>query len=185
VLSFFAAIKRFWVGLFLGQRTFGEFDVRRPAAKLWTSSDLIIFLPFACPVSYSEDLARVMKNALLISQVGNLARDIESSDIDFEQFGLDIDKYVFEEDEMQVSARDVAPSRGLPSDFSFSSRRAKVDEILGAWEEPETRNDKKVSDIFCTRASGTEKMSLNSSLLCGSRRPVLEPSSSSGNLYHI
>lgn len=125
VVSFVVAVKRFWLGLVQGRRTY-----RR----------------------YGEDLAKVMKKALRVGQVGALARDIEESDLCMEEFSLLLGNEFQDaqtkgakfENSRPPSADSVqeGPRKSLISGVEASSRKAILDELLGAWEEPESKRDR-------------------------------------------
>lgn len=118
-VSFTAMLKRFWLSLFLGKQTYGR---------------------------YGGDLARVMRKALLIGQVSGLARDTEANarldlglDLHEEYETLVKDDVSTANDGMKDSLRSIAsPSLLIIQGGSLTRhQRSKVDQLLGAWEEPE------------------------------------------------
>ena len=129
VVSVVVAAKRFWVGFWFGKKTYHR---------------------------YAEDLTAVMKKSLLIGQVAALARDKESMGFELEDLGLDIRTYD-DHDETHndegskgsTSARDAASPRhgaaagGLMQQANLSSfQKIRINELLGAWEEPDATNGK-------------------------------------------
>ena len=84
VWGFLVAAKRFYVGLRLGQKTYAR---------------------------YSTDLAKVMKKAILVSEVGNLANEIRKHELLTEDFGLHTELYN-EEDEGSIKPKDAVPTNG-------------------------------------------------------------------------
>jgi len=144
------AFKRFWVGMFLGRQTFSR---------------------------YAQDLKDVMEKALLVGQVATLARDMEMY-----HFQIDLEKSEaydktmrrYNGEEASSKRSNLASSRqtlksagsGLTVDaekgtFTGSdltdSIRVKINELLGAWEEPETvdhrNNEVPISSIIQFRQS--------------------------------
>jgi len=96
-----------------------------------------------------------MHKSLLIGQVASLARDIEVSQINMKDFGLHVSEsnFVNQEDSASLGSNQTdndkggtgTSRRGLLKGFDTSSRRAKLDELLGAWEEPELESKHNVS----------------------------------------
>lgn len=97
-----------------------------------------------------------MKKALWIGQVAALARDIEDSDLRIEDFSLHIGNDYIDD---QLAGENLEPGsprshdgmaepprRNLLAGVETSSRRARLDELLGAWEEPDAQRDADVSD---------------------------------------
>jgi hypothetical protein len=117
VASFVVAVKRVLIGLYLGRQTYYR---------------------------YAEDLARVMKKSLLVSQVANLARDIELFGIDLNDFGLAPDQYTLCEEGSSTgkSLRNVEGGNIFTGINFSASQTVKINELLGAWEEPEIANEK-------------------------------------------
>jgi hypothetical protein len=118
VVSFVVSVKRFWLGLVQGKRTY-----RR----------------------YGEELAKIMKKSLWVGQVASLARDIEDSDLLIEDFTLHVSNEFLEENDgdngeptspKTSSDRQDEFRRNLISGVDSSTRQAVLDELLGAWEEP-------------------------------------------------
>jgi len=132
------AVKRFYIGLVLGKATCSR---------------------------YMNDLKKIMRKALLIGQVATLARDMERYDLDMTCFG-DIQGREYEDaidtgldDGTTASAEKAGPNvlrsmrSGMKSDGSThtlidltTSQRAKINELLGEWEEPKAVDDKDVSE---------------------------------------
>jgi len=73
-----------------------------------------------------------MDKSLLIGQVASLARDIETSKVNLSDFGLHVDRYVVDEE----SDDDQSDASGVLDGVKFSSRRVRINELLGEWEEP-------------------------------------------------
>jgi hypothetical protein len=142
VVSFLVTVKRCYVGLLLGRQTYSR---------------------------YSEDLAKVMKKALLIGQVASLALDLEVS-----RFNLSDGKFHVDDSHLNTSlCGDTSTGEGevtsLRENLSFegegslkggllegvnlnsSSRNKRINKLLGEFEEPEVirsgKEDKK-SDIW-------------------------------------
>jgi hypothetical protein len=128
LVSSAAMLKRFWLSLFLGKQTY---------------------------IRYGSDLARIMRKSLLIGQVAGLARDKDDLGLDLvdikNDLGIDLhDEYeICEEeeglskDEYQSSVR----SFSSPCTPTFKGKaltrlqKNKVDELMGAWEEPGIARD--------------------------------------------
>lgn len=139
IVSALAAVKRLWLGLTLGKKTFSN---------------------------YAEDLAKIVKKLIILSDVGALGRKflIESLENNVQgssskapsiaRFGITRDEF----DNMVRSHAQQPPEDGessLGSDESYQggrlinpvdvdqdgdishSQQTKIDELLGAWEEPE------------------------------------------------
>jgi hypothetical protein len=132
------AIKRFWVAIILGRHTFSR---------------------------YANDLAAVMAKVLLVGQVAELARDIESYGYKLADFNLDHELFKQsiskEEDVVDVdvatdAGSTASPSRaptfsrskapfklghervfGMRKDFSGTATKNKINRLLGEWEEPQ------------------------------------------------
>jgi hypothetical protein len=128
VISFVVAVKRFWVGLYLGQQTFAR---------------------------YADELAKLMKKTLLVGKVAVLAREIENHTLNARP-NQNVTKTMvnagftpFNEEEdgeglQTPRARDknVVDLDGI---HESSSRNVRITELLGAWEEPEDYTGKGVS----------------------------------------
>lgn len=125
VVGFVVAVKRCWVGLFLGRQTF---------------------------LRYGDELAKVMKKAFLVGKVAALARDIERSHVDLADSGFNIQNYDLSEEGDQSQDGKVKRTSAAPDGFlegvDLSSRRARIDELLGEWEEPEDPQAKDVSALL-------------------------------------
>jgi hypothetical protein len=129
VVSFVVMLKRFWLSLFLGKQTY---------------------------LRYGGDLARIMRKSLLIGQVAGLGRDkevlgLELGDIKNE-LGIDLrEEYNTFDEEDNLPPNDGATEsmRSLGSFATPTSKgkamtrlqKNKVDQLLGAWEEPEVAKD--------------------------------------------
>jgi hypothetical protein len=73
------AIKRFWLALFLGKQTFGEWYLWVVRSLLWplkTLNSFAVSLYFLA-AQYAEKLAVVMRKILLVTQVASTSRDFE------------------------------------------------------------------------------------------------------------
>lgn len=142
VISFMVVVKRCWVGLFLGRQTFGK--------CLLAPNQLPNLRASHETERYGDDLAKVMKKSVLIGQVATLARDIEKSNIDLCDFGVvDSSQYVLDETASGQSTRNLSADDGMRGNIlagmDLSSRRARVAELLGEWDEPEMLGKKAVS----------------------------------------
>jgi hypothetical protein len=116
-----ASLKRFFIGAYLGKRTY---------------------------VRYADELAVILAKLVLIGQVGNLARDKESLGIDFEAFELAAKQQYTSDDEDCSDGvsrdRSISPkhrkSRNLSRMFEAANlsrlQKFKIKELLGEWEEP-------------------------------------------------
>lgn len=111
------AAKRFYIGLELGKKTYSR---------------------------YAQDLEKVMKKTLLLSEVAHLAKRIEKDNfIMTDDMGIQSDLYQVEEAtskdgsvaEQSAKTQKSATSLGLQS--LSDSNRFKIDQMLGAWEEPQ------------------------------------------------
>lgn len=80
-----------------------------------------------------------MQKALLIGQVATLARDIEKTDFDFGDIGLHVDQFNDDENPAKSMRNLRSPEAfgSLLDGVDFSSRRSRINELLGDWEEPE------------------------------------------------
>jgi hypothetical protein len=112
IYSVVTALKRLYLGLTQGRRLYSR---------------------------YGEDLSRVMENALLISKVGKLARDIETRRLRFENFDLKVDRYDIEDEPQEAKTAQLDPAV-----FLAASTRARLSELLGEWEEPDVENEAEV-----------------------------------------
>jgi hypothetical protein len=151
-VSAVTAVKRFWLGLFLGRQTYNQ---------------------------YSERLANVMKRILLISPVAALAKDIEleltksargkgrsptnlpnvMSDEGLEGLLIGTDEASFasayvrspsDNDDVSVHVIDSADRHPLTGTLS-ANQKARISDILGQWEEPVLAEQMVVS-IRCLRS---------------------------------
>jgi len=107
---------------------------------------------------YSEELTKVMAGAVLVGKVANLARDIERANLQFDPFELPGTSYSLDEEDPQKqpgsspksAATSTAGRRNVFADLGESStRKAKIDEILGEWEEPEAQREIEVRSSWC------------------------------------
>jgi hypothetical protein len=125
-VSFMVAMKRFWVGLFLGRQTFCKcilFPRRQSTALVHI---LMLTLDFGVMITaqYANDLTRVMKKNLLIGQVAALARA------------------------MKAGLSDVtAGAGGIGASALSDSQKLELNQLLGAFEEPRSVNSKNVSSF--------------------------------------
>jgi hypothetical protein len=116
IVSLASAIKRFFVGLMQGRRLY---------------------------IRYGEDLSRVMGRALLISKVGKLARDIEAFRLRFNNFDFNVCTYdgSAADDASKSTSSDAQGLNAAPLTPGFysasNSKKARLIELLGEWEEPE------------------------------------------------
>jgi len=142
VVSFAVSIKRCFVGLTLGRQTYCKYcwkSLSMPVAALPVSSSWLILFT----VRYGEDLARVMRKALLVGQLASLARDLQIMGINLADMGLKVKT----DDDLEgtpstkgIGENDAfVPKSGLLEGLDISSRRARIDELLGEFEEPEDK----------------------------------------------
>jgi hypothetical protein len=127
VIPFLVAVKRYYTGLAQGRRLYNR---------------------------YGEELSRVMERVLFINKVGKLARDIESLGLRFENFDFEVADY-----QRGNSAERSPDSSGDSPNIPLESRgadpmvqglynvsiKARLNELLGEWEEPESARDREVS----------------------------------------
>ena len=154
--------KRFWVGLFLGRQTYDR---------------------------YADDLAKVMKKTILVGQVASLARDMEYFGYELDDFDVhhdDVYDRAMKHDEA-ASTRTGLDSVGQRSMGAMTknlneSMRAKVNEMLGAWEEPKAARINNVRLPF--RQWSDISMSYNL-LTCRMMRLVSAQSYSFAALYKV
>jgi hypothetical protein len=98
-----------------------------------------------------------MKKALYVGQVASLARDIEDSDLRIDDFTVHVSNE-FLEDSMVDKTEPTSPRspsdrqeefrRNLISGVDTSTRKAVLDELLGAWEEPDAQREQEVSETL-------------------------------------
>jgi hypothetical protein len=171
-VGFVVATKRFWVGLFLGRQTFCKYipppsrrSIERNNVLIYSHSNAIIM----SVARYANDLAKVMKKNLLIGQVAALARDMEK----LYDHGVAFDSHAFGDSKVyksllanadeegstnesmtgpqaMKSARsglnDVAGgSEGFVGSGLTGSQKMELNQLLGAFEEPQSVNSKNVS----------------------------------------
>jgi hypothetical protein len=126
VIPLLVTVKRYYMGLAQGRRLYNR---------------------------YGEELSRVMVRALFINKVGKLARDIESLGLRFENFDFTVTDY------QRVNSAERSPdSSGDSPNIPRESRgadpmmqglynvsiKARLNELLGEWEEPESARDREV-----------------------------------------
>jgi hypothetical protein len=76
-VSALVAVKRFWMGQFLGRQTFCKYEVGNRIHLRFRLASFSPILRSQSIAQYAEKLAMVMKKILLISQVASLGRDFE------------------------------------------------------------------------------------------------------------
>ena len=129
-VSFVVCVKRFYVGLHLGRQTVSR---------------------------YAEDLAKVMKDALLIGNVATLARDMEQLGMELDDFEVDTLRETFairvadgtsDDESTSVAHQEAGKTRlssaashksnlnslesGRPTvDLNRSQKKQKINELLG------------------------------------------------------
>lgn len=133
VLGVAVAIKRCWLSVQLGKKTFGELQQQSEQSPRDTVSNS------SCPAErYGEDLARVIEKKIIVGNVAALARDIEDSGINLADFGLHCDPDYYDDGngDGDNSVAKESTMLGLLDGVDLSSRRQKVEEILGEWEQP-------------------------------------------------
>jgi len=122
------AAKRFYVGLRLGQKTY---------------------------VRYAADLAKLMKKAILVSEVANLANEVKTYELRTSDFGLHTEIYNEEEEgDKPPSSRKLngSQSQGVLTAMDIaalaSEQKIRIAELLGEWEEPElAQSEEEAVDI--------------------------------------
>jgi hypothetical protein len=105
-------------------------------------------------IRYGEDLSRIMERALLISKVGKLARDIETFRLRFENFDLKVASYDTEDEPQGANAGQLNPAV-----FHAASKKARLSELLGEWEEPDIENEDEVSEDKSSRSLQNDGLS--------------------------
>ena len=117
--------------------------------------------PIVSEVRYADDLAKAMQKALLIGNVAALARDIEQQTFSRKDFQLDTSRYA-EMEETSVDKDKPAPDEDASVTAKSnagnvmegirinSEQKVRIDELLGAWEEPEIVNKKDVRHYSCS-----------------------------------
>ena len=159
VVAVTVAVKRFWLGLFLGRQTFGRFLLCEN--YLGQSIYRTLTNPIVSEVRYADDLAKAMQKALLIGNVAALARDIEQQTFSKKDFQLDTSRYA-EMEENSVDKDKPTPDEDASVTGKSnadnvmegirinSEQKVRIDELLGAWEEPEIVNKKDVRHYSCS-----------------------------------
>lgn len=110
------AVKRFYMGLTLGKSTY---------------------------VRYAQDLERLMKKILLVSQIAYLARQIEKDNIAVEDLNIQADIVDGETDDLskesplKESMKSMRSHALLKDGEITESKKFRINELLGEWEEPE------------------------------------------------
>ena len=101
-----------------------------------------------------------MERTLLINKVGKLARDIETMGLRFDNFNFKVDSYQrADSTELEPSSQEKPATENEDDDehsglalfkegFYNTSMRAKLNELLGEWEEPESERDKEVRVVW-------------------------------------
>lgn len=152
IVSLATAIKRFVIGLMQGRRLY---------------------------IRYGEDLSRVMGRALFISKVGKLARDIEAFRLRFNNFDFNVCTYDTAADDGSKSTS--SDAHGLntgpltPGFYAASnSKKARVVELLGEWEEPEVLDANEVTFEFSLLSSVASGSGLTCICLLFSKSRTLE-----------
>jgi hypothetical protein len=140
VLPFLVAVKRYYTGLAQGRRLYNR---------------------------YGEELSRVMERALFINKVGKLARDIENLGLRFENFDFKVAEYQRanlpgqspdSNGDSPNNLRDPRDADPMIQELYHASIKARLNELLGEWEEPESARDKEVSwlDLAFIEVATTE-----------------------------
>jgi hypothetical protein len=126
-------------------------------------------LSFSSPVNYSEDLAKVMKKMILVSEVAYLAKNLRSTSerVVVPQHLQSMEEELYSSNKGQLSPS----SRGVGNDTRSdppvdgylsppeeidneemkkqmsSSAEMEIKDMLGEWEEPEVRGEYTVSGL--------------------------------------
>jgi hypothetical protein len=101
-------------------------------------------------VRYGDELANALKKSVLIGSVAALARDIEVFKLRIEDFDLHVGEDVLLFDSLEDG--ETGSSNLNETRPNKSPGRARLDELLGAWEEPDAPdapNNKHVSSGIC------------------------------------
>ena len=125
------------------------------------NSFFYIFFSFVCPARYAEDLAKLMKKTLLVSEVARLANRIERKVLLLKGQTLDgeaFTKLIDDEEDKSADAGGEIRSSTQNSDLkrqnirrelgvikTNSERVSMIDELLDAWEEPKIEGEDTVS----------------------------------------
>jgi len=144
-VGFLVAIKRCWVGLSFGKRTYCKITVARFTMRrsLWgqvlppSLTQLLLHFS-ALTVRYGDDLARLMKKALLIGKVAELARDIDVSKTQLPH-GIFVDSSEVGDDTGSVNNDHDDATMDRLEGLDPASRHMKIQRLLGEWEEPKDR----------------------------------------------
>jgi hypothetical protein len=96
---------------------------------------------------YSEDLARVMSQAILVGKVAGLARDIVRSNVCYDDFGLPPSSANYDlgdEENSPMNPATTGRAALRPNMFAGvdeSGVKLQIDALLGEWEEPEAQRE--------------------------------------------
>ena len=87
---------------------------------------------FHLPDRYGEELAKIMKQTILVGQVASLAQDIEFSKLNLSEI-THINTSIIDSEEGE-SLGEASTKAGILGGIDMSSRRAEINELLGEWE---------------------------------------------------
>jgi hypothetical protein len=161
-LGFVVALKRLWLGLFLGKKTYCKivrFYLLVHRRFTFASKCFIVFLT----VNYAEDLTKLVDKMLILCEVAALAREIDSElarpycmkrSLSVSQYGLtrqEFDDMLLESDDDDGSSKS-KNAKGFKPESKYQgglivdptsndirrarldqAQRAKITELLGAW----------------------------------------------------
>ena len=148
-----ATAKRVVLGQLVGKRLVGEVKSVRFFAAFWISH-LTFFLlngcACRCEVNYSKDLSKVMKNLILVTEIGYLAQEVDEAKArnlvhrHAQRLGVSLVGQETLSPATRVSSAsldhllDTRNENDRKTNFNSSSELlAEISEMLGDWEEPE------------------------------------------------
>lgn len=111
-----------------------------------------IIFDFAIQDRYADELAKAMQKALLIGKVAALGRNIEQQTGSKKTVNLDASRYVEMDETMTKdgAAPDDVTIKSTHQDVldglrMSSEQKVRIEELLGAWEEPDVGYKQDVS----------------------------------------
>ena len=155
-LGFVVALKRLWLGLFLGRKTYSKSTLLKPRSHI----KLLFTLSISCyTANYAEDLAKLVDKIVVLCEIAALSREIEDEiasphslrrSMSISQYGITKEEFdgILEESNVEDgssigrNSKSVDYQGGLIVDPTKSdlkrvrldqSQRAKITELLGAW----------------------------------------------------
>lgn len=159
-LGIAASLKRLWLGLCLGRKTYGKLLTTEAELKQTNALNRSHRNP-SMVANHAEDLAEVVKKALMLCEVAALASELQSSGESAAQRALSVSQFGLKREEFDVILRrnihydddtcslegkngldDTSYKGGLIVDPTYTdarrgvldqSQRLKINELLGAW----------------------------------------------------